>query len=185
MKKLILGSTALLAAIILASCSNQTQTDGKDSTENVTPDQTSSIPQTTLPGFSASDYRFSYNGTELIPGMKMSEVKDKLGETTDYSEAPSCYAEGNDKVFEYSGGLTVYTYPSGEDDIISIIELSDDTLSTPKGAKTGMSWDEITALYGSEYTEEGLTKVYYLDDGRSLSFSVENDKVVLIEYLNN
>lgn len=132
--------------------------------------------------FTEDDMYFSGNGVTFKPGIKMSEIIDQLGEPDSFSEAPSCYAEGLDKIYEYAG-FTVYTNPDGDDDIITDIELGEGA-ATPKGAKVGDDTDTIIGYYGDNYSEEGINYVYSIENtDYSLSFTIIDGKVDAIEYI--
>ena len=186
----------LTLALLLASCSPAADpADDQTTPAAVTtaPSETTSAPDETTGsqsqnpvftvGFEDSDFHFTVNGADLRPGSKLSSFSAQLGEPVEMTEAPSCYAEGNDKVIVYDG-YTLYTTPDGDEDTLSIIELNGASVSTPKGAHVGMTFDEIKALYGESFSSEGITRVYYLDSGDSLCFTVETDNTVsLIEYV--
>ena len=182
--KYALCACVLGAALILGACSG-----GNEAGESTTLDVTVSNGEVTNqasrnPGFEEIDFYFAYNGSTLAPLDDATEIVSVFGDPVVFYSATSCYAEGDDKQYDYNG-FSVYTYPDGGKDIVSIIELNDDTVSTPKGAKIGMTLSEVESLYGTDHTSEGLTEVYYLDNGCSLAFTLENGIVTLIEYLYN
>jgi len=183
---LVLLTAVLLTIvmIILPACGNSVDGEQKESNESNSGENVDNVQASNNPGFEEIDFYFAYNAQKIAPMQDGTDLKSVFGEPTNFSSAPSCYAEGDDKQYDYPG-FSVYTYPDGGKDIISIIELNEDTVQTPKGAKVGMSFSEVEALYGTEYEVEGITNVYYLSNGCALSFAVENGVVVMIEYLYN
>ncbi|ONI40370.1 hypothetical protein AN639_04985 [Candidatus Epulonipiscium fishelsonii] len=105
-----------------------------------------------------------------------------LGTPISTMNAPSCHFEGNDTIYTYTD-YTLYTYKEGNDDKLYLIELTTPSIQTQKGAKVGMSMDEITNMYG-EGTMYGLLTSYEID-GVSIDFSFdpETNMVTLIEIL--
>lgn len=80
------------------------------------------------------------------------EVIANLGTPLETLEAPSCHFDGNDTLYVYDG-YTLYAYQDGEENILYIIELDGQNISTPQGATVGMTRDDIFEIYG-EATEE-------------------------------
>ncbi|WBW98594.1 hypothetical protein [Oceanirhabdus sp. W0125-5] len=99
----------------------------------------------------------------------------------DYFEAPSCAFEGMGKVYTYSG-FELHTYEiSGVDYVAGVIFL-DDSVSTKEGIYLYSKLDEVLEAYGQNYTESNGLYTYKLDKHK-ISFLVENDEVVSIEYM--
>ena len=71
-----------------------------------------------------------------------------LPEAKNVEASPSCYYEGEDKILHYDD-MEVYTYPSGDKDMILEVTLLNDKGSTAKGLKVGMTLDDAIAMYGT------------------------------------
>ncbi len=110
----------------------------------------------------------------------MKEVLEDLGKEQSYFEAPSCAFEGLDKTYTYSG-FVITTRPDGEEDYVSSIRLTDDSVTTPEGIYVGSSEADVVAAYGEGTRDEA--ELRYTRDSTALSFILEGDKVVSIEYL--
>ncbi|HWQ57655.1 MAG TPA: hypothetical protein VN540_01455 [Clostridia bacterium] len=88
---------------------------------------------------------------------------EALGTDCEYSAQVSCVYDGEDKTFEYAG-ITVETVPVDGKDVIEVITLTDDAYATLRGAKVGDTLDEVKALYGDAYFDDGY-----------LTYSLNND----------
>ncbi len=131
---------------------------------------------------SNSKLGFKTAGKELKVNMDFSEVSGSLGEPVSYFEAESCAFQGLDKVYTYSD-FVVRTYPDGDIDRISSVELKDDIVTTSEGAYIGMTGDEVKGLYSS-YTVEGDadTSMTVVDGDTKLSFIFKEGTVDSITY---
>ncbi len=125
---------------------------------------------------------FTVSGQEFIIGMEIEDgILNALGTAEDVMEAPSCHFDGNDTIYVYPG-FSLYTYRNGERDILYLIELTGDNVTTALGAKVGMHMDEIKKLYGNG-TEGGGTYVSYpVSEDTVLKFGFTEDIVTWIEY---
>lgn len=134
-------------------------------------------------GFSSEDVKAVFNGKTLDLDADVSQLFAVLGDAYQYSEQSSCYYPGMDKTYTYPG-VTVVTYPTlaGAEHIVEI-KLTDDTYATSKGAKVGMSRDQIEQLYGTDYQSAGILLNYQADEKRSLSIAVPDDVVEQIRYI--
>ncbi len=133
-------------------------------------------------GTQSKGYVFIYNGVTVSVDGNMAPVLEALGEPVNYYEAASCAFEGLDKVYTY-GSFVIETYPQGDKDLISVIRLTDDAVSTPENIYIGCTRDDVTRVYGTEYTEQGSMLVY-TKDGMKLSVMIENDVVTSIQYFS-
>ena len=57
-----------------------------------------------------SGFSYTVNGVRLVPGEDFADAYKELGEPDNYTEAASCYFDGMDKVYTYTG-YEVRTYP--------------------------------------------------------------------------
>jgi len=131
-------------------------------------------------GSEADTYVFAYNGVEMSVNQEAAAVLDALGEPLSYFEAASCAFEGLDKMYTYSS-FEVDTYPEGDTDYISCIYFLDDMVETPEGISLYMSKADMEEAYGTEYEEVSGAYVYSKGNGQ-LSFIIDNDEIVAIEY---
>lgn len=127
---------------------------------------------------SGKGYTFTVQGATVQIDADMSVVTEALGEPLSYYEAPSCAFDGMDTIYTYAG-FTVQTYP--DNDNIYMIVLKDDSVATEEGVSIGDSREQVEQAYGSEYTEE-TGKIVYKKDSMKLSFILQEDEVVSIEY---
>ena len=112
-------------------------------------------------------------------GDTMNNLLEQLGAPDDFVQARSCLYDGDDKLYTY-GGIVIYTYPSGEDDIVYLMEVTG-TETLLSGIGIGSGREDVLAAYGEAYTEFGTMLAYDLSETASLSFQMENDKVTFIE----
>lgn len=110
----------------------------------------------------------------------MSQVLAALGEPQSYFEAASCAFEGLDKTYTYSG-FVITTRPEKDRDLINSILLTDDSVTTPEGIYIGSTAEDVVAAYGEGSRTE--TSLSYTEGAYALSFILENDAVISIEYL--
>lgn len=178
MKKMI-GIVLAAGMVMLTACGGGNPADGSSGSVQNTGGSTAGDQGTAA---SQKGYVFSCNGTTVAVDQDMATVLAGLGEAMSYFEAPSCAFEGLDKVYTYNG-FVIDTYPQGEKDFVSAISLTDDVVTTPEGVYNGCSLADVTAAYGTNYTEEG-GMVVYKKDGMKLCFIVQDDTVTSIQYLS-
>lgn len=125
-------------------------------------------------------YYFEYKGIKIGINDEAAPILEALGEPMHYFEAPSCAFEGMDKIYSYSG-FEFTTYTKDNKDYISSIVFLDDTVTTREGITLNATLDDIIKAYGSEY-EKSYNQFSYSDGNCVLSFILENDGVVSVEY---
>ena len=135
--------------------------------------------QGTAPGDSAA-FVFETGRLTIHMGERAAPVIEALGDPQNYFEAPSCAFDGIDKIYCYSG-FELYTYPVGDEDYISSVNLTDDSIPTSEGVYLGMSYSDMTAAYGENYTQNFGQYTYSLGDS-ALSFLVEDDIITVVTY---
>ena len=133
--------------------------------------------------FSAADTDFVYNGQRVSLNENMSSVLPKLGKAASVSSAPSCHGDGEDKTYEYNG-FTIYTYPSGGNDLVLEINVQSSAIPTSKGIKAGSSLNDITAVYGNNYTNDG-NYIVFSSGIKTLQFFMSGNTVSEIDYYYN
>lgn len=125
-------------------------------------------------------YSFDINDVRIPMNVDAASIVAELGDPVEYFEAASCAFQGLDKIYYYNG-FELGTYPNGDRDFVSYVNLLDDSVSTDKGVYLGVTLEEVTAAYGNDYTVEGTSYVYQLGVTK-LTFIVEENVVTSITY---
>lgn len=173
MKKIILFIAAML---FLTACSNAGEnTQGNDTSAENKSNEAAEEPGTLTEGFS-----FENNEVSIPMNVDAAPIVETLGEPVEYFEAASCAFQGLDKIYYYNG-FELGTYPNGDKDYVSYVNLLDDSVATDKGVYLGSTLEEVTAAYGNEYTVDGASYVYRLGETK-LTFIMEEDAVTSITY---
>jgi len=121
------------------------------------------------------------NGKTVECKMDMSDVLDMFKDIEyEYSESISCAYNGLDKIYDFSdSGFVVYTYPDGNKDYVLEVSVSSEDIKQQDGKVfVGMSKEELIALYGEDYTEDGDVLTYNVKDEQTMYFLVDRDKVI-------
>ena len=161
----------LVLVMILCSCGQQ---GGNQNTPEPNNGENTQIEK-----LSAKDFVFT---TEKGSIELNKEFKpDAFGEY-EYYEAASCGYEGLDKIYTYAS-FEVYTYPDGDHDYVSYIDLFDGA-QTARGVKLGDKVSVLSEKYGDDCSKASGLYVYSLDDDQLL-FTVENDVITEIEIAYN
>lgn len=130
----------------------------------------------------SSDLSYTVNGVEIVPGADFSEALKALGEPDKYSEAASCYFDGMDKSYTYSG-FEIRTYPGdGDKDYIQDICVTADKYKTPEGITVGSSLKDVTDTYGDDYELIGSMYKYKKGDKGYTYFFIMKDAVKYFGY---
>ena len=180
---LLLSMSMAASVAACSSTGESTSTTAAEGQSNVETQETQGNTATNgAAKESDSKLGFKTAGKELKVNMDFSEVSDALGEPISYFEAESCAFQGLDKVYTYSD-FVVRTYPDGDIDRISSVELKDDIVTTSEGAYIGMTGDEVKDLY-SGYTVEGDadSSMTVVDGDTKLSFIFKDGTVDSITY---
>ena len=119
----------------------------------------------------------------MAPGDSFAEISGKLGEPTGYYEATSCAFDGKDKIYTY-GSLQISVSPMDDVDIIYMITLLDDSLSTPEGIYVGSEKNAVLSAYSVGYgscVDKGSSLVY--TSGKTdLVFLIRDNCVTSVQY---
>lgn len=192
-KKLILLLAVAFALCAMTACSD-TKTDLPEASSVQESGQTEENKdgvagqeeeQTVKPGFSAEeDLAVLIDGKNYGLRIDSAELISVLGEDYDYSEVISCVYDGQDKTYEYED-ITISTVPVEGKDLIEVYTLKTDKYSTAKGAKVGMTKDEILAIYGEECFDDGYMTYSTTNDendiqAERIQLYLEEGKVVEI-----
>lgn len=134
--------------------------------------------------FSKDDLAVTIDGKNYGLRIDSADVLDVLGTDYDYSEVISCVYDGQDKTYEYEH-IILSTVPVDGKDLVEVYTLKDNTYSTAAGAKVGMTKDEILAIYGDQYFDDGYMTYSTTNDQKDveaerIQFYFEGDKVAEI-----
>lgn len=180
--KRFFGILVAVCMILMAGCGDSENTISGEVKDSQGGGQSQAGQTGGSQGTAAKGYVFSYNGVTISVDGDMASVLEALGEPANYYEAASCAFEGLDKTYTY-GSFVIETYPQGDKDLISVIRLTDDAVSTPENIYIGSTRENVTKAYGTDYTEQGSMLVYE-KGGMKLSILVENDTVTSIQYFS-
>ena len=123
------------------------------------------------------------SGKAVSIGDDGADIQSVLGSPEAYVEAQSCYGNGFDKVYTYSG-FEITTYPSqdGKQELVSVIVLTNNMVETGMGLKVGQPFSAVTEIYGESYIERGASRVYTLEEDVTLWVDIEEDLITRIEF---
>ncbi|MCR5681573.1 MAG: hypothetical protein K6G29_03900 [Clostridiales bacterium] len=161
MKTRILTLAAILLALcLLAACTEEKPNDpGTDVTDAALAEADAEF---------ANGYTVKLdNGVSITLGAVADDTLAALGEPSDVMEAPSCIHTGTDRVYTYSGRLTLTTQPdaAGRDRITEITFLSDAVAMTENGTSVmiGSDASAADAAFGEPYESSGGISRYFAD----------------------
>lgn len=124
------------------------------------------------------EFFFLAGDVELVPGAVFDA--DLLPEVTSIYQVPSCAIVGTDNVYNYET-FELTAFDDGEKEVIYSILLLDPNITTQEGLALGDDAAKVTALYGSDYVQEGTAWIYPAEKSM-LCVIVQADHVVSIEY---
>ena len=124
-------------------------------------------------------YILQDNEKNMTPGQVF--IKEAFGEEQSYSEIPSCAFQGTDKVYNYGAYEITTSDINGQETIYSTY-LLDDSIATPEGVKIADDKNAMITAYGENYQENG-NEYIYTDGIVNLSFIIENDTIMSIQYV--
>lgn len=138
------------------------------------------LPAAAMGSFSSNDIALIIEGKTYRSSENVNTLLKVLGDNYMYSEAISCAYDGLDKSYSYDN-IDVYTYPDKDIDRVSEITIYGGDAETGKGLKVGDTVKRMEELYGTGYSEEGITLIYEIPpkqanaEGASLYVTVEDD----------
>jgi len=177
--------TVILAGAVmgLVACNNS----GKE--EQATkpigdPITTQTVPNSNENNVTDKDgFFFDANGVTITTDQDLDAILSGIGESKSKFSAPSCAGEGTDYIYDY-GSFQIETYPSEDGkNLIGLIELKDDMVSTKEGIDLSMTKEDVIKAYGNDY-EETPNGITYSKGGTKLSFLFEDDKMISIQYVS-
>lgn len=125
-------------------------------------------------------YCFISNGVTLSVGEDADRIIRDLGEPNNCSKAESCADEGIDEIYVYNG-FSIFVHRKNGKGIITAININNDAVQTPEGARIGDSREKITGIYGKGNESNGISK--YVGEASTLIFYFRNDRVSAIKYV--
>ena len=114
---------------------------------------------------SAEDFELTVGETVYRLGEDAAALVEALealtGEPLSKTETVSCMFDGMDREFA-NDAVLVGTYPIGADksDVVESVMVLTDALATARGAVTGMTKEEVEALYGTDYFLDWNQMIY-------------------------
>jgi hypothetical protein len=178
MKKGIIFFAVLL---LLVGCNKKEVVPVTSDTDNVSGDNANTENnESEATGELAKGFMFEYEGITIPMNTDAAPITEALGEPVEYFEAASCAFQGLDKIYYYNG-FELSTYPSEDKDMISTVNLLDDSVTTDQGIYLGATLDEVIAAYGDDYVQSMDSYTYLLNDSK-LVFIFEGDAVISITY---
>lgn len=168
-----------LYSIVSDSSDDDTETETDTWYDNTDSDDT----DTETGSFGYDDLAALVNGRRINLGDDFSLVNDILGDYSNVSEEEN---SGNLseilRVYTFNG-ITVSTFSDEEGSYEKVykLEITSDSYESEKGARLGMSEEEIIKIYGAFSLISGSEYKYVLDD-KSVTFVIEGDSVTKIIY---
>ena len=130
-----------------------------------------------------NNFIFKYNGVSFVVNTSMGNILKSLPSDYDYQESPSCAGQGIAKTYTYNNGsFSIQTNPVGKEDSISLILLSDDTVSTAEGIFIGNTVEQVKAAYGNPDENSTEYSLAYIKGSSQLTFTISDGKVTTIAY---
>ncbi len=134
--------------------------------------------------FTAEDMVFTYDGTELRPGMDFSELFDKLGLEVTVKQGQACLDGGFDTNYYYDI-FSVYTIASGGKQLIYDIYVNGAGLTDRRGTVIGKTTrEEVTDIYGEPDKVNPTSDVYMVSEDEYLSIEYTDEIVTAIDICN-
>ncbi|MCL2056891.1 MAG: hypothetical protein FWH02_06710 [Oscillospiraceae bacterium] len=129
-------------------------------------------------GFSGDDLRLNIGGKFYTLEMDIEDIIAEFGTGFEYAEAQSCDYDGLDKTFIYDTAQ-FFTYPSGENDLVSEVYSDSPDARTSRGLGVGASRDDVLAAYGSDCRDTSYQIIYTAEEG-ALYFDMDGDEVAAL-----
>ncbi len=186
------SSTAVVTEIVTTKETSKKATKPTEPTEKATkkkptkptrpvPTQGRTKPNThvvvTFPkgSFTDSDLVFTKGNIKINLGESWKKALKKLGKKGDVTEISSKRTE-----YDYSN-FTVTTLLVDDEELVEKIEITDDTLATPRGIRIGSFASRLRKTYGDPYKKND-TAYRYGNDEKMLYFTYEDNMVDGIYY---
>ncbi|MFZ7134229.1 MAG: hypothetical protein ACOWWR_17930 [Eubacteriales bacterium] len=169
MKKLGL---ILMVFILLSAGCNQESDENKVPSGGTTDNSSTAEVQ---------GYVFEADGVSIAMHAEVAPILEVLGEEKSYFEAESCAFQGMEKTYTYNG-FEIHTYELEGVDLVASIVFLDDSVTTKEGLFLYCELEDVIEAYGDDYIQDMGLYTYTLDKSK-ISFLIENNEVVSIEYI--
>ena len=189
MKKIIAVILAVvIVACVFAACSSGNQTTEvpvQQETVSEGPAETVQDEQPEEVAAPEYDPLVFVSGNVTIDIMdNADEITAALGDPISSFEADSCAFQGKD-LFLYYDGFQLTVNEVGGENKITAVTLVDDTVAMPDGIKIGSPEEDIAAIYGDDFRQDGSIYVFsgVARDGgeKQLRIKAENGSVSAVE----
>lgn len=122
-------------------------------------------------------------GVELALFSNLTEdILSALGTPEDTMKAPSCHFDGEDTIYTY-GSFMLYTYAEGDEDVLYLIKITDDSVKTSENITVGSSYEDVVTAYGTPADESVAYAKFAVSEDTAIRFNFdENRSVSSIEY---
>lgn len=114
--------------------------------------------------------------TTLSLGSDTVQMEAALGKEYSLERLPSCLYEGEDHIYSFEG-LTVYSHPEGDAQIIDEMRVTGQSYPTRRGVWVGTPVAEVIERYGRQYEKMDNTMSYYITKQMRIIFTIENGVV--------
>lgn len=126
------------------------------------------------------DIEVKVNNETISLNEDIEEIMKKIGEYKEYSESKSCLYEGFDRKYTYDG-IVINTYPKGDKNYVSTIEVLSKDVILSKNVKVGDSANKIVEVFGEDYAEKEETYCTYEYGNYGIAFYFEDGLIDVIE----
>ncbi len=120
-------------------------------------------------------------GNKIECNMDMQDVLKMFPQLKyEYSESISCAYNGLDKIYDFTdAGFIVYTYPVEDKDYVLEVTVSSEEIKQNNDTVyNGMTKQQLIDLFGEEFTVDGDTITYVVNDKQTMYYLLDADKVI-------
>ncbi len=128
------------------------------------------------------EYVFCIYEIYIAVGDDLDKIIDDIPSYNSFNSAPSCADVGTDELYIYNG-FRISAHRSNGRCEITMIELTNDTVSTFEGMSIGDTEEKLRLCYGEG--ERSANTVEYKSKNCILRFYMREGKIVSIKYIKN
>ena len=185
MKKIIAMMLALMLVLCLCACGDDATNNDSSKNDNTADNGTNNTNNDGNGSTALSDtpvgYALTVKGCTFGIGMDAEKVVAKLGEH-ELTKSESCGAMGGNDYDYNFGDYVIYANDGNGAIRIYSMSITSDLVETPEGLTIGSTVEEVTGTLGQP-TSQTATLLDYEKDGVVLRFSIDDDTVQKIDYL--